>query len=261
MSHTRRFAGKVVFITGGTSGLGADTAELFVQDGAKVFVVDLQERDILSRLGSDNAAFRKCDVSSPNDCASAIEECVKQYGRLDVLFHNAARLSPLANVVDHEVEMFQQIINTNLCGLFYLSRAAIPQMRTQGKGAIVATASTSGLAGDYGLCSYNAAKAGTVNLVRSMALDHALEGIRVNAVCPGYMITPMTEAFRMEKHVQDALLATIPMRRGADPKEIGRAVLFLASDEASFITGQSMYNTTLCFWWLASLADQSTLQH
>ena len=87
-----RFAGQVVFITGGTSGLGADTAELFVEEGARVFVVDLAERDILKRLGGSNAHFQKCDVSSPEDCENAIKACIEQYGRLDVLFHNAARL-------------------------------------------------------------------------------------------------------------------------------------------------------------------------
>ena len=235
-----RFANKVVFVTGGTSGLGADTSELFVQEGAKVFVTDLLERDILKRLGKDDAHFHECDVSSVSQCEKAIKACVERFGRLDVLFHNGARLGGLATVVEHDVELFDAIIKTNLCGLFYLSRAAIPYMQKQGKGAIVSTASTAGLFGDYGLSSYSAAKAGTVNLTRTMALDHAREGIRVNCVCPGYMVTPMTVGFQSEKHVHDALLESIPMNRGADPKEIGRAVLFLASDDASFITGQAM---------------------
>ena len=114
--------------------------------------------------------------------------------------------------------------NSNLCGLFYLSRIAIPQFRKQGKGAIVATASTAGLQGDYGICAYSASKHGTVGLIKAMALDHAKENIRVNCVCPGYMITPMTEPFKENPTVYEELLNGIPMGRGADPKEIGRAV-------------------------------------
>ena len=112
MNHgtaTRRFVDKVVLITGGTSGLGADTAELFVSEGAKVFVVDLDERDILKRLGT-NARYQKCDVSSPEDCESAIKACVEKFGRLDVLFHNAARLAPPGTVVDHDVKLFQDMM-------------------------------------------------------------------------------------------------------------------------------------------------------
>jgi len=237
----QRFENQVVFVTGGSSGLGADTCELFLQEGATLFVTDIAERDILKRLGSGKTIFHQCDVSKPEDCEKAITACIERFGRLDVLFHNGARLGGVSTVVDHDVTLFQQVINTNLCGLFYLARVALPQMRKQGKGAIVSTASTAGLAGDFGLCSYSAAKAGLVNLTRTMALDHAQEGIRVNCVCPGYMITPMTVPFREDKKVYEDLLESIPMHRGADPKEVGRAVLFLASDDASYITGQGKF--------------------
>ena len=153
-----RFADKVVLVTGGSSGLGADTAELFLQEGAKVFVTDLVERDILKRLGDQSAAFEKCDISSAQDCENAVKGCVEKFGRLDILFHNGARLAALANVVDDDVETFENVIKTNLLGLFYMGRAAIPEMRKQGKGVIVNTASTSGLYGDHGLasCKYKA---------------------------------------------------------------------------------------------------------
>jgi meso-butanediol dehydrogenase/(S,S)-butanediol dehydrogenase/diacetyl reductase len=157
-----------------------------------------------------------------------------------VLFHNGARLAGVSTVVDHDVTLFQEVINTNLCGLFYLARAAIPQMCQQGKGAIVSTASTAGLRGEYGLCSYAAAKAGLINLTRVMAMDHAREGIRINCVCPGYMVTPMTAGFRESKTLHESLLECIPMNRGSDPKEVANVVLFLASDEASYITGEGM---------------------
>lgn len=146
----QRFTDQVVFVTGGTSGLGAETSQLFVDEGAKVFVTDLEERSILKRLGP-NAFFMRCDVSKPEDCEAAINACIEKWGRLDVMFHNAGRLAPVSTVVDHDVALFQQVINTNLCSAFYLARIAIPQMRKQGKGAIINTASTAALSGDYGV--------------------------------------------------------------------------------------------------------------
>ena len=237
-----RFQDKVVLVTGGTSGLGAAACELFVKEGASVFVTDLEERSILDRLGS-RAHFQKCDVSDPESCQSAIAGCVKQYGRLDVLFHNAGMLHKLSNVMEQDVAIFQRVINTDLNSLFYLARVAIPEMRKLGKGSIVTTASSSGLAGDPGLCSYGAAKAGIINLTRILALDHGAEGIRVNCVCPGHMVTPMTADLRANPATYKPFLESIPLKRGGQPEEIARVVLFLASDEASFMTGQGRCST------------------
>lgn len=186
-----RFTDQVVLLTGGTSGLGAATAELFMQEGAKVFITDLEERDIVAKLGSDRVVFRRCDVSSHEDCAKAVQACIDQFGKLDILFHNAGIGGGYGSVIDQDIESFHKVTDTNMHSLYYLSREAIPQMRKQSKGSIVATASTAGLAGYVGLAAYATAKAGTVNLIRTMALDHAREGIRINCVCPGYMITPM----------------------------------------------------------------------
>ncbi|KAH7073468.1 3-oxoacyl-reductase [Paraphoma chrysanthemicola] len=219
-----RFINRVVLVTGGSSGLGAATAELFLQEGAKVFITDLEQRDILERLDSPDVYFQKCDVSNASDCENAIQACVEKFGRLDVLFHNAGRIAQVTSVVDLDVATFDAVIQTNLSSLFYLARAAIPHMRKQGKGSIVSTASISATGGDYGMSAYTASKAGMVNLTRTMALDHAKEGIRVNS-------NPI---------FHEALLDSVPLGRGADPKEIGRGVLFLASDDASFITGQSL---------------------
>lgn len=245
-----RFAEKVVFITGGTSGLGLATTKLFVAEGAKVFVTDLEERAVLETLGSPDAVFERCDVGDPENCEAAINSCIRKFGRLDVLFHCAAMLAQVAPVPKQSIAGFQKLINTNLCSTFYLARIAIPQMQKQGKGAIVNVASTSGLFADYGLCSYNAAKAGVINLTKAMALDHAREGIRVNAVCPGYMVTPMTEGFRSDSVVHQEMLNSIPQGRGSDPAEIGNAVLFLASDEASYIngTGKTTHHLVLCLF-------------
>lgn len=235
-----RFINKVVLVTGGSSGLGAAASELFLQEGAKVFITDLEQRDILERLDSPDVYFQKCDVSNASDCENAIRACVEQFGCLDVLFHNAGRIAPFATVVDLDVATFDAVIKTNLSSLFYLARAGIPYMRKQGKGSIVSTASISATGGDYGMSAYAASKAGMVNLIRTMALDHAKEGIRVNCVCPGYMETPMTLIGRSNPILHQAVLDSVPIGRGADPKEVARGVLFLASDDASFITGQSL---------------------
>ena len=237
MAASPRFSGRVVFVTGGSSGLGAEVCQIFINEGAKVFVTDLVERDILQRLGSD-ATYRNCNVGDPEDCKTAIEACIEKHGRLDVLFHAAASPSRIAPVTEHDLQTFQTSINTNLNSAFYLARIAIPQMQKQGKGVIVNVGSTSGLSADYGLCSYNAAKAGIINLTKAMAVDHAKQGIRVNAVCPGYMVTPRTSRFREVPELLEGLLKAIPMGRAADPVEVARAVTFLASDDASYITGQ-----------------------
>lgn len=234
----RRFQDKVVFVTGGASGLGAATSQLFVDEGATVVVADLEERGILKTLGS-SASYEKCDVSSPESCESALNSCIATHGRLDVLFHNAACLAPVASAIDHDLATFQRVINTNLCSLFYLARVALPQMKRQGKGSIVVTGSTSGIAADFGLCAYNAAKAGIMNLARTLAIDHIRDGIRVNIVAPGHMVTPMTIGFYDHSEAKAELLEGIPLGRGCDPKEVGAAVLFLASDEAYSMTGHS----------------------
>jgi meso-butanediol dehydrogenase/(S,S)-butanediol dehydrogenase/diacetyl reductase len=180
-----RFNDRVVLITGGSSGIGESTTTLLLAEGAKVFITDLEERDVVSRLGSNNAGFYKCDVSSPEECEAAIKACVEIHGRIDVLFHNAGMLCPPDQVPDQDVAIFQKVLLTNLGGLFYLAKAAIPYMRKQGSGNIIATASTSGLSGAMGISPYAASKAGIINLIKTMALDHAKDGIRVNAVAPG----------------------------------------------------------------------------
>ena len=125
--------------------------------------------------------------------------------------------------------------------LFYLARAAIPQMRKQGGGNIVVTASVAGMNGQSGLAPHATSKAGVTNLVKTMALDHAREGIRVNCVCPGYMLTPMVAFVKEQANIHRDLVDAIPIGRGADPAEIGRVVLFLVSEDASYVTGQGAY--------------------
>jgi meso-butanediol dehydrogenase/(S,S)-butanediol dehydrogenase/diacetyl reductase len=240
-----RFTDQVALVTGGTSGLGLATAELFLNESAKVFLVDLEERGIIAKFGSEKAAFHRCDVSSSEECTKAVAACIDRFGRLDILFHNAGVVSSFATVVDHTIEEFQKVTNTNLLSLFYFSRAAIPQMRKRGGGNIIVTASVAGMNGQYGLAPYTTSKAGVINLVRTMALDHAREGIRVNCVCPGYMLTPMVAFVKEQANIHQDLVDAIPIGRGAHPAEVGRVVLFLASDEASYVTGQGPYSVFL----------------
>jgi meso-butanediol dehydrogenase/(S,S)-butanediol dehydrogenase/diacetyl reductase len=182
-----KFSNQVVFITGGSSGIGAETSRHFIDEGAQVFVADIEERDIVQSLGSKNAHFMRCDVSNSTSCEEAIAACIQQYGRLDILFANAGMLQPSKSVVEQSIEVFHRVMETNLYSLFYLARSAIPQMQKQGKGVILATASTSGLGGDWGNAPYCASKAAVINLCRVLAIDHADEGIRVNALCPGFV--------------------------------------------------------------------------
>jgi meso-butanediol dehydrogenase/(S,S)-butanediol dehydrogenase/diacetyl reductase len=237
-----RFLDKVVFVTGGTSGLGAAACQLFLNEGATVFVTDIEERDILQRLKSEKARYQRCDITSPDDCENAVNACIQLYGRLDILFSNAAIVPPTYTTIEKlDLAVFQQIVTVNICSTVYLARAAIPQMRRQGKGVIIATASTAGTGADYGLASYCAAKAGVINLCKTMAIDYAKEGIRVNAVCPGLMDTPLVNHFNKNPAVIQAIQDTIPMGRSADPAEVAKAVLFLASDDASYITGHGKF--------------------
>jgi meso-butanediol dehydrogenase/(S,S)-butanediol dehydrogenase/diacetyl reductase len=241
---TSRFNNKVVFITGGSSGLGKATAGLFAAEGARLFITDLEERDVLKSMPERaQAKFMTCDVSDPMACETAINACVSHFGRLDVLFHCAGSPGAINPVTRLPIETFQRTININLCSVFYLARVAIPHMSTKNGGrggSIVNIASTSGMFGDYGLCAYNAAKAGVINLTKAMAVDHAAEGVRVNAVCPGYMVTPMTTAFTEHEIMKSELLSNIPLGRGCDPVEVGKAVLYLASEDASYTTGTAL---------------------
>ena len=152
-------------------------------------------------------------------------------------------LSPIVPVVDHDIDVFNKVIMTNLCGAFYLAKAVVPHMKLVGKGVIVNTASISGVGGDYGLSSYNAAKGGLINLTRTIAMDHARDGIRAVTVCPGFMDTPMSEGVLQNEKLREELFESIPMNRGGHPTEVAQLVLFLASDEASYITGHRKEST------------------
>ena len=236
-----RFAGKVAVITGGASGFGAATARLMHRDGASVVIGDLDApagEALVAELG-ERARFQLCDVSDFAAIEALVALATSAFGRLDVLFNNAG-IGSFSTIEALPVEEWKKVIAVDLDAVFYGMKAAIPVMRAQGGGAIVSTASASGMAGDFGFAAYSAAKAGVINLTRTAALDHARDGIRVNAVCPGPVDTPIIAGIQAVPGLRTDWEDRVPMGRFAQPEEIAEAVAFLASDAASAITGVSL---------------------
>jgi meso-butanediol dehydrogenase/(S,S)-butanediol dehydrogenase/diacetyl reductase len=233
-----RFDGKVGLITGAASGIGAATARRFAGEGAKLMLgdIDAQGGEAVAKELGEEAFFRTTDVRDRVQVEALTDEAVDRFGRLDVLFNNAGS-GVLGQTPDIDPEQWRDLFELDVHAIFYGCRAAIPQMRKSGGGAIVNTASISGLAADPGLAAYNAAKGAVVNYTRSLAVDHAREGIRVNAVCPGPVETPLLLPVLSLPGVPEEYEKLVPMGRVAQPDEIAGAVLFLASDDASFVTG------------------------
>ena len=239
-----RLRGRVALVTGAASGIGKATSILFAREGAAVVLVDVWEEgrategEIVGAGGQ--ARFVRADVSRALDCVSAVEEAVQSFGRLDVLFNNAGIIRR-ASILDTTEEEWDRAMAVNVKSVFLMSRAAVPIMARGGGGAIVNTGSGWGLVGGRNAASYCASKGAVVNLTRAMALDHAGQGIRVNCICPGDTDTPMLreEARQLREDTASFLRGSArrPLGRIGRPEEIAQAVLFLASDAASFVTG------------------------
>ncbi len=237
----RAFGGKVAVITGAASGIGAATARRLASQGATVVLADTNEAEG-SRLareisqGGTSADFIRTDVRNAAEVEALMDAAVRNHGGLHVVFNNAG-IGAYGKVGSIEVESWEQVIAVDLNGVFYGCRAAIRHMKAQGGGAIINTASISGLFGDYGLSAYNAAKAGVINLTRAAAIDHARDGIRVNAVCPGPIETPLLKPLLMLANAAEEYAKVVPMGRVGKAEEIAAVVAFLASDDASYVTG------------------------
>ncbi len=229
--------GKVAIITGAGSGMGRAMAIRFAKEGAKVTAVDYagdsaeQTANMVKVEGGEAIAVRG-DVSDPDDIDRAIAATIDSFGRLDILCNNAGILD-MAGLMDADWDYWDRVWNINLKGVAMFSQKAVPEMLKQGKGSIVNTASVAGLVGGAGGLSYTASKHALVGITKSMAIELSPQGIRVNAICPGAVVTGMTEEFKES----DEFVADKAIARWGKAEEIANAALFLASDESSFMTG------------------------
>jgi meso-butanediol dehydrogenase / (S,S)-butanediol dehydrogenase / diacetyl reductase len=233
------FLNQVVLVTGGASGMGAACVRAFAASGAKVLIIDRNQtlgQEVALETG---AQLELGDISDSSFCDAVVQSSLEKFGKVDVLV-NAAGIIVRSSGMETTDEAWHKIMNVNVSGSFFMARAALRVMKTQGTGAIVNFGSIWGDLGAAGVAAYCASKGAIHNLTRALALEHAQDGIRINAVCPGEVNTPMLQAERNEA-VNQALLEklaqTVPMGRLAEPEEIARVVLFLASSEASYMTG------------------------
>ncbi len=243
------FSGKVVLVTGGNSGIGAAAVRRFAAAGAKVVIAARDYEASLAVVGEVEAAGGYahavvCDVTKSADCDAAVEACLERFGGLDVLFNNAGIIFRDRSALDTTDEHWTQTMAVNTTGTFLMSRAAVAVMVARGGGAIVNNASYFGLVGGRGAAAYCASKGAVVLLTKAMALDHARQGVRINCVCAGSVDTPMLRGEMEEMGGIDMVRPLFedkhPIGRIATPDEIATAVLYLASDEAGFITGTAL---------------------
>ena len=238
---TPRYSGKVVLVTGGGSGIGESCCRRFADEGASVVVLDFDAANgervaaSLRKSGSD-AAFFICDVTDASAVELAVADVVRRFGRLDVAVNNAGIAGALQPITEYPVETWNRVIATNLSGVFHGLRAQIPVMVKQGGGAIINLASLMGTVGYPGIAAYVAAKHGVLGLTKVAALEWGAHKVRVNAVAPSWIKTPLTTGALPEEAWQ-SLADMHALKRCAEPAEIAALVAFLGSDEASYLTG------------------------
>ena len=238
--------GKVALVTGGSSGIGRAAARAFAREGARVMVADVavqgwQETVHLFQEAGGEAAFMQVDVTRAADIAALVAHTMAIYGRLDYAHNNAGIEGAIGPTADCTEDNWERVISVNLTGVWLCMKYEIAQMLQQDRGAIVNTASAAGLVGARGIPAYVASKHGVVGLTKTAALEYARAGIRVNAVCPGVIRTPMVERVLGDRPRAEARLRELqPVGRLGTPDEVAEAVVWLCSDAASFVTGHAM---------------------
>ena len=236
----QRFDNKVALVTGAASGIGRATAIRLAAEGAAVFLADINQDGLAETVaalpaGSSSATF-ELNVTDSAACAAAVEACVSTMGKLDILC-NIAGIAICDNLTNITDEQWHRAVGINLDGVFFMCRAALPHL-LQSRGNIVNMSSSAGLVGQAYNSAYCATKAGVLMFSKSLAIEYGKQGVRVNAVCPGFVKTPLSANFNMPEDVDMDLMAKLmPLSEGAEPDEVAASVAYLASDEARFVTG------------------------
>jgi NAD(P)-dependent dehydrogenase (short-subunit alcohol dehydrogenase family) len=233
--------GHVVVITGGGSGIGRATAQVAAEAGASIAVWDLNDAAGAATADQVGGKAFHCDVCDADTVSSAADETVAAFGRVDGVLNAAGILLVEGSVEACSLDDWERVINTNLRSVFLVSKYLLPSLRASGRGSIVNIASLYGLRGYADECAYDASKGGVVNLTRQMAIQYARDGVRVNAVAPGEILTPLSRKLfnpdRPEEEEIAALGATVPMGRMGRPEEVGAVITFLLSELASYVSG------------------------
>ena len=243
MNPSYDFTGQVALVTGAASGMGLATARAFAESGASVVLSDVNSEALAAATTALKAAGYPalgvvCDVADEAQAASLVEQAVSTFGRLDMAYNNAGILGPMCEMMDETAEGFDQVNAINLRGVWTCMKHELKQMRRQGSGAIVNCSSLGGLVGLPGRAAYHATKHGVIGLTKSAALDNAQQGIRVNAICPGCVDTPMGDG--IEPAAMQEFLRDQPIGRMGRAEEVAAAVLWLCSPGASFILGVAL---------------------